>query len=57
MLFEQLIAYGAWGTNELAYFRSNWNRLDCFVVVLSLVSLAFPGVRCPRLIAFVCDMT
>jgi hypothetical protein len=47
----QLIAYGAWSTNDLAYFRSNWNRLDCFVVVLSLVSLAFPGVRCCRLLA------
>ena len=28
-----------------SYFRSNWNRLDAFVVVISLVAIALPQVK------------
>ncbi len=30
--------------NQNAYFESNWNRLDAFIVFISLCSLLFPGL-------------
>ena len=46
-MFIKMAALGVWGTPS-AYLRNGWNRLDCFVVVVSIISLAFPSLSVAR---------
>lgn len=44
----KIFALGIWRTGKHAYFRSSWNVLDFFIVVVSLLSLALPDVAALR---------
>ena len=47
-MVSKQIAWGLWFCGESSYFRSNWNRLDAFVVIISLTAIAVPQVQVLR---------
>lgn len=36
-MLMKIVAWGAWSTSPMAYFRNAWNGLDAFVVLVSIV--------------------